>query len=51
MVIVLQDGDGITIVDVGVGTINVSSYSRNVKAAKEIFEEIAFPQHMFLFTF
>ena len=41
---VLQDGDGVTIVDAGGGTIDISSYSKNVTAAKETFEEVAAPQ-------
>ena len=48
---VLQDGDGVTIVDAGGGTIDVSSYSRNLKAAKETFEEVAAPQCRVTFTF
>jgi hypothetical protein len=48
---VLQDGDGVTIVDAGGGTIDVSSYSRNVTAAKETFEEVSAPQCTFPFTF
>ena len=47
MVTVLQDGDHITIVDAGVGTIDISFYSRNAKAA---FEEVAEPQCTVLFT-
>ena len=48
---VLQDGDGVTIVDAGGGTIDVSSYSRNLKAAKETFEEVAAPQCTVTFNF
>ena len=48
---VLQDGDGVTIVDAGGGTIDVSSYSRNLKATKETFEEVAAPQCRVTFTF
>jgi hypothetical protein len=40
----MNDGDGVTIVDAGGGTIDVSSYSRNLKASKETFEEVAAPQ-------
>ena len=40
-----------TIVDAGGGTIDVSSYSRNLQAAKETFEEVAAPQCMVTFTF
>ena len=47
---VLQDGDGITIVDAGGGTIDISSYSRNLQAAKETFEEVAAPQCTLTFT-
>jgi hypothetical protein len=49
--LVLQDGDGVTIVDAGGGTIDVSSYSRNLKAAKETFEEVAAPQCKVIYTF
>jgi len=49
--LIMQDGDGITIVDAGGGTVDVSSYSKkNTKAAKEAFEEVAAPQyHLFVF--
>ena len=42
---VLQDGDGVTIVnvDMGGGTIDVGSHSRILKATKETFEEAAAP--------
>jgi len=40
----MKDGDGVTIVDAGGGTIDVSSYSKNLKATKETFEEVAAPQ-------
>ena len=40
----MQEGDGVTIVDAGGGTIDVSSYSRNTTASKETFEEVAAPQ-------
>ena len=45
----MQDGDGVTIVDAGGGTVDVSSYSRNTKAAKETFEEVAAPQCTVIF--
>ena len=48
---VLQAGDGVTIVDAGGGTIDISSYSKNVTSAKETFEEVAAPQCTFTFTF
>ena len=48
---VLQDGDGITIVDAGGGTIDISSYSRSLKDTKETFEEVAAPQRRVTFTF
>ena len=41
---IMQDGDGVTIVDAGGGTIDISSYSRNLRSAKETFEEVAAPQ-------
>ena len=37
--------------DAGGGTVDVSSYSRNMTALKETFEEIAAPQCMTTFTF
>ena len=40
-----------TIVDAGGGTIDVSSYSRNLQAAKETFEEVAAPQCTITFVF
>ena len=40
-----------TIVDAGGGTIDVSSYSRNLQAAKETFEEVAAPQCTVTFAF
>ncbi|KAF8959231.1 hypothetical protein BDZ97DRAFT_1906233 [Flammula alnicola] len=40
----MKKGDGVVIVDAGGGTIDVSSYNRNTKAAKETFEEVAAPQ-------
>ncbi|KAF8161579.1 hypothetical protein B0H34DRAFT_701592 [Crassisporium funariophilum] len=40
----MKDGDGVVIVDAGGGTIDISSYSRNIKAAKDTYEEVAAPQ-------
>ena len=40
-----------TIVDAGSRTIDLSSYSRNLKSTKETFEEISVPQRMDTFTF
>ncbi len=41
----IQKGDGVVIIDAGGGTIDISSYSKNIKrAAKGSFEEIAAPQ-------
>ena len=52
LILVLQDGDCVTIVDAGGGTIDVSSYSKKSKATKEkTFEEVAPPQCTVTFTF
>jgi len=40
----IKDGDGVTIVDAGEGTIDISSYSKNVGEAKDTFEEVAAPR-------
>ena len=48
---VLQDGDGITILDAGSGTIDISSYRRNLKDTKETFEEVAAPRRRVAFIF
>ena len=39
------------IVDAGGGTIDISVYSRNLKTAKDTYEEIAAPQCKILFYF
>jgi hypothetical protein len=41
---VTQDGEGVVIVDAGGGTIDISSYSKNDRESKNIFEEVAAPQ-------
>jgi hypothetical protein len=41
---VMEDGEGVVIVDAGGGTIDISSYSKNVRGAKARFEEVAAPQ-------
>jgi len=41
---VMDDGEGVVVVDAGGGTINISSYSKNVWEAKNRFEEVAAPQ-------
>ena len=43
---VMEDGEGVVIVDAGGGTIDISSYSKNVQEAKNRFEEVAAPQCM-----
>jgi len=43
---VMEDGEGVVIVDAGGGTIDVSSYSKNSGEAKTKFEEVAPPQGM-----
>jgi hypothetical protein len=40
----MKDGDGVVIVDAGGGTVDISSYSKNVGEAKDAFEEVAAPQ-------
>jgi hypothetical protein len=40
----MKDGDGVVIVDAGGGTIDISSYSKNVGEAKDTFSEVAAPQ-------
>ncbi|CAA7260337.1 unnamed protein product [Cyclocybe aegerita] len=39
----MKQGDGVVIVDAGGGTIDISSYCKNVKESKETFEEVAAP--------
>ena len=41
---VMEDGEGVVIVDAGGGTIDISSYSKSVRGAKGRFEEVAAPQ-------
>ena len=41
---VMEDGEGVVIVDAGGGTIDVSSYSKIVGEARVRFEEVAAPQ-------
>jgi hypothetical protein len=40
----MKAGDGVVIVDAGGGTIDISSYIKNVGEAKNTFEEVAAPQ-------
>ena len=41
----MQKGDGVVIIDAGGGTIDISSYSKNItRATKGYFEEIVAPQ-------
>ncbi|KAF9478438.1 hypothetical protein BDN70DRAFT_994212 [Pholiota conissans] len=40
----VNNGEGVVIVDAGGGTIDISSYSKNISSPKEEFEEIAIPQ-------
>ncbi|KAF8181785.1 hypothetical protein BJ912DRAFT_882045 [Pholiota molesta] len=40
----MKNGDGVVIVDAGGGTIDISSYSRNISASQATFEEVAPPQ-------
>jgi len=47
---VMDDGEGVVIVDAGGGTIDISSYSKNVGEAKNRFEEVAAPQCNYLFS-
>ena len=41
---VVEEGEGVVIVDAGGGTIDVSSYSKNGRGANARFEEVAAPQ-------
>ena len=41
---VMENGEGVVIVDAGGGTIDISSYSKNVGGAKATFEEVAVPR-------
>jgi hypothetical protein len=41
---VMESGEGVVIVDAGGGTIDISSYSKNVGEANHRFEEVAAPQ-------
>jgi len=45
---VMDDGEGVVIVDAGGGTIDISSYSKNIGEAKHRFEEVASPQCNYL---
>ena len=48
---VMDNGEGVVIIDAGGGTIDISSYSKNVGGAKNIrFEEVAAPQCNYLFS-
>jgi len=47
---VMEDGEGVVIVDAGDSTIDVSSYSKKVGEAKNRFEEVATPQCNYLST-
>jgi hypothetical protein len=40
----MENGEGVVIVDAGGGTIDISSYSKNVGEAKAGFAEVAAPQ-------
>jgi hypothetical protein len=40
----MEEGEGVIIVDAGGGTIDISSYRKNVGELKNIFEEVAAPQ-------
>ena len=46
---VMENGEGVVIVDAGGGTIDISSYSKNIGEAKYRFEEVAAPQCNFCF--
>ena len=51
---VIENGEGVVIVDAGGGTIDISSYSKNVGEAKARFEEVAAPQckiYLFIYDF
>ena len=41
---VMEDGEGVVIVDAGGGTVDISSYSKSIGEAKNRFEEVAAPQ-------
>jgi hypothetical protein len=41
---VMKNGEGVVIVDAGGGTIDISSYRKNVREVKARFEEVAAPQ-------
>jgi len=47
---VMDDGEGVVIVDAGGGTIDISSYSKDVGEATHRFEEVASPQCKYLFS-
>ena len=47
---VMDDGEGVVIVDAGGGTIDVSSYSKTVGEVEHRFEEVASPQCNCLFS-
>jgi len=47
---VIENGEGVVIVDAGGGTIDLSSYSKHVGEAKNRFEEVAAPQCNYLFS-
>ena len=47
---VMDNGEGVVIVDAGGGTIDISSYSKNVEGAKNGFEEVAASQCNYLFS-
>ena len=40
----MEDGEGVVIVDAGGGTIDISSYSKNIGEGTARFEEVAAPQ-------
>jgi len=46
---VMDNGEGVVIVDAGGGTIDISSYRKRVEEAKHRFEEVASPQCNYLF--
>jgi len=47
---VMDDGEGVVIVDAGGGTIDISSYKKNVAEVMHRFEEVASPQCNDLFS-
>ena len=47
---VIDNGEGVVIIDAGGGTIDISSYSKNVGGVKTRFEEVAGPQCNYLFS-